>query len=154
MIDANLIFDGTLPNTGVAITATAASTNVLDFLVARDISNADPDLEVRVEVMAAFTAAGAATLQIALQGSADNATFYDLILSPVMTKANLIVGAKVFRTKIPYDNLNNTAIVPARYYRLNYTVATGPFTAGTVFSYLSADRPNTPVYPRNFNVGA
>lgn len=151
MIDVNLVFDGTPPNTGVAITASAASTNVLDMLSLRDIGVGD-DLELHVQVLQAFTAAGAATLQIAIQGSQDNATFYDLALSPVIAKAGLVVGAKVFAYKMPKDQLNNTNALPSRYYRLNYTVATGPFTAGTVFSYMTGggDRPALTIYGPNY----
>jgi hypothetical protein len=154
MLDATLIFDGTLPATGAALTVTRASTNVLDSLVARDMSNGEPDIEVLVKVTTAFTAAGAATLQIAFQGSADNITFHDLLLSPVIPVASLIVGAKIMRYKWPYDQQLNTGVLPDRYYRLNYTVATGPFTAGAIMAYAAADRENFVVYPRNFNVGA
>lgn len=156
MLDTSLIFDGTPPKTGVAITATAPSTNVIDMLVARDVGAGEADLEIHVQVMAAFTAAGAATLQVSFQGSADNATFYDMLLSPVIPKASLVVGAKVFRYEWPRDQLLNPTNTPFRYYRLNYVVATGPFTAGSVFSFVTGlgDRQDFIAYPNNYNVGA
>jgi hypothetical protein len=154
MIDAQLIFDGTLPATGQAITVTAPSTNVLDFG-----SNADRgagmgrNLDFHVQVLENFAAAGAATLQIAAQVSIDNAAWKDLVLSPVMAKADLVLGAKVFRYAVPFDGLNDTALTGWRYLRLNYTVATGPFTAGKVISYLTAggDRNSHVAYPIGYN---
>ena len=154
MIDLNLIFDGTPPTTGVAITTTRASTNVLDMLVARDIG-VGAELELHVQVLQAFTAAGAATLQVAYQTSADNATFVDIMLSPIIPVASLTVGAALFRYKVPVFQLLDTG-TPNRYHRLNYTVATGPMTAGTVFSYMTGgfDRQAFRAYPAGYSIDA
>lgn len=154
MIDLNLIFDGTPPATGAAITVTRASTNVLDMLANRDIGAGD-ELELHVQVQTAFTAAGAATLQIAYQTSVDNVTFVDIMLSPVIPVASLIVGARLFRYKVPPFQLLDTG-TPNRYHRLNYTVATGPMTAGAVFAYMTGggDRQVTNNYPPGYTVGA
>lgn len=154
MIDAQLVFDGTLPNTGQAITASAASTNVLDLGVNADRgAGISRNLDIHVQVLENFAAAGAATLQVAFQVSTDNATWKDLLLSPVFAKADLVIGAKVFRVGVPFDGLNNTSITGWRYCRLNYTVATGPFTAGKVISYLTAggDRQSHVAYPIGYN---
>lgn len=157
MLDASNIFDGTLnPSTGVAITASAVSTNVLDLLSGTDIgSGLAYDQEVHVDCITTFTAAGAATLQISLQGSIDNASFFDLIFSPVYAKANLVAGQPIFRYAVPPDQLNMPGVPPAqptliRYLRLNYVVSTGPFTAGSVMSYLSVDREERLIFPKNF----
>jgi hypothetical protein len=154
MIDAQLIFDGTLPATGQAITVTAPSTNVLDFGANADRgAGMGRNMDFHVQVLENFAAAGAATLQIAAQVSTDNATWKDLILSPVMAKADLVLGAKLFRYPVPFDGLNDTALTGWRYLRLNYTVATGPFTAGKVISYLTAggDRNSHVAYPIGYN---
>lgn len=159
MIDANLVFDGTLLTTGtggptgVAITATRASTNVIDFLTARDVG-VNMDLDAHVFITSAFLAAGAATLQISYQTSSDNVTFVDVLFSPVYAKAALVVGASIFRYPVPLNQLNDTG-QPNQYHRLNYIVTTGPFTAGAVISYISGDhdRNNTPIYGPNYSVG-
>lgn len=160
MIDANLVFDGTLSTTGtggptgVALTVSRASTNVLDFLSARDVG-VMYDLDVHILVSTAFTAAGAATLQVAYQTSADNATFVDVLLSPLIPVANMVVGAQIFRVPVPLQQLLDTG-TPNRYHRLNYTVATGPFTAGAVIAYVSGgeDRGAFSAYPANYSIGA
>lgn len=155
MLDLSLVFDGTFsPSTGVAITTTRASTNVLDMLANRDIG-AGAHLELHCVVTTAFTAAGAATLQIAYQTSADNATFVDIMLSPIYPVANLVLGAAIFRYKVPPFQLLDTG-TPNRYHRLNYTVATGPMTAGAVIAYMTGmdDRQVTSNYPSGYSIDA
>lgn len=161
MIDNNLIFDGSLNTgltapTGAAIATTRQSTNVIDLGVARDLGAGDV-LEIHVDIQQAFTAGGAATLQIAFQGSASSgAGFVNMLLSPVYQLADLIVGSPIFRYELPLNQaLNDTNGVlntPPRYLALNYIVTTGPFTAGTVFSYLNAHQDRTQFwgYPSNY----
>lgn len=158
MLDANLIFDGTLPPAaGAAITVSRASTNVLDMLANRDIgAGMAAPTGLHVKVTQAFTAGGAATLQIAYQTSPDNATFVDIMLSPIIPVASLVLGAPMFIYRVPQFQLNDTG-TPNRYHRLNYTVATGPMTAGAVFAYLAAgmdqDSSNS-VYTSGFSIDA
>lgn len=157
MLDTTYIFDGTLgvslnPPTGVAITTTRVSTNVLDLLVARDLG-AGAILGLNVKVTQAF--ASGTSLEIALQVSADNTTFYDILESPVYPVAQLILGAPIFRYALPLNQLLNGAAgvlnAPGRYLRLNYTVV-GTFTTGAVFSFLNPinDRDQTYIYPNNY----
>lgn len=160
MLDKNLIFDGTLDTagagvvTGAALTVDRVSTNVLDMLSARDVGVGD-DLEVHVMVGTAFTAAGAATLQIAYQTSADDSTYVDLLFSPIYAVANMTAGQGLFRVKVPIAQLNDTG-TPNRYHRLSYDVTTGPFTAGTIIAYMSggSDRQSFRPYGPNYVVGA
>jgi hypothetical protein len=152
------IFDGTLnPSAGAALTVSRVSTNVLDLMVGRDIgAGLAYDQELHMDVMAAFTAAGAATLQASIQGSGDNVTFFDLLFSPVYAVANLVVGSRIFGFAVPIAQLNMPGLPPAqptlpRYLRLSYVVSTGPFTAGSILAYLNVDREERLIYPKNYN---
>lgn len=155
MIDSSLIFSGsvaTSPPTGQAIVATAVSTNVLDMLANRDVG-ADGMLDVHVQLLQAFN--NLTSLQITYQTSADNSTFVDVMLSPVILLANLTLGAPIFRYGVPRFQLNDL-LTPNRYHRLNYTVVGTAPTAGTVFSYITGanDRESYISYPNNYTVGA
>jgi len=160
MIDSSLIFDGTLnygsAPTGAAITNSRISTNVIDLLAARDMGAGDV-AELHVDVTTAFTTTNSATLQVAFQVSAaTNSGFVNLLLSPVAAAGDLIVGAPFFRYELPLNQiLNDTSGVlgtPGRYLALYYTVGTGVFSAGAVFSYINAhqDRTQYTTYPRNY----
>lgn len=122
-----------------AITATAASTDLIDLGSTRDIGAGEP-LEVIVAVDTAFTAAGAATLTIALQTDTSSGfgSAVTLATTSAIAVASLTVGAAVAVFKVPRGVL--------RYLRLNYTVATGPMTAGTVTAGLSIGRQDTATY--------
>lgn len=126
ILDKSLQFD---PNPTL-ITVTAASTNVLDMLAQRDMSIGEEfTFWALVTVIVALTSAGATTLQVQLQGSVDNAVWATLAQSDAIPKANLVAGATI---KVPLaPQAPQSAGIP-RYYRLNYVVATGPFTGGSV----------------------
>lgn len=115
-----------------AITATAVSTNVVDAgatknpAIGRDLGAGTP-LYLFLNVSQTFTAAGAATLQATLQDSADNATFADVASLGPFSLAQLTSG-KAFWVGLP--------IPTRRYTRVNYTVATGPMTAGIVSAHI------------------
>jgi hypothetical protein len=157
MIDLSLVFDGTFAATGAptgaAITASRASTNVIDMLALRNVGAGD-QLEAHVQILQNF--ATLTSLQIAYQTSPDNSSWVDQLLSPVILTANLITGAKIFRYKVPLDQLNNTARTPNRYHRLNYIVAGSNATTGTVVAYMTGmfDRNVFDVYGPNYSVGA
>jgi hypothetical protein len=160
MLDFNFgIFDGTISAAGVpsgtAITASRASTQVLDIQTSRDLG-ADAMIELHVDVTAAF--ATLTSLAIAFQASADNVTYYDILDSVVIPVAQLIKGAPIFRYKWPLNQVLNAAAgvlnAPGRYYRFNYTVAGSNATAGAVFAYANAkdDRVQQTIYPRNYSL--
>ena len=120
-----------------AITSSAASTNVIDALASRDLgigSGPGQQPTLLVTVGTAFTAAGAATLQVQWQGSVDNSTWYTLCQSDAIGKATLTAGQTI---ELPIGQQQPQIVgvsgqfIP-RYYRAYYVVATGPMTAGTV----------------------
>jgi hypothetical protein len=148
-IDNYLLFDPA----GTAITVSAPSANVLDMLNARDMGiGADdgPELNVFVNIQQTFTAAGAATLNVQLQSSTDNATWQTIAQTGALAKAGLTANSYIAKFPLPPSDQvtpeGGGPILP-RYYRLNYVVATGPFTGGTVESWLGASRQTAIPYP-------
>ena len=121
----------TLLSNQQAITATAASTNVIDlgpigYGIVRDIGKGKP-IPILVQVTEAFTAAGAATLTVALQTD-DNAGFGSpktAYTTAAIALADLKAGNQITLDYIPRGTNE-------RFMRLYYTVATGPMTAGKV----------------------
>lgn len=127
-----MIFDQqTLLSDAQAVTATAASTNVLDLGpiktgIVRDIGKGK-QIPLLVQVVEAFAAAGAATLTVSLQVD-DNEAFASaktVWTSPALALADLKPGFVVVPEYIPRGTNE-------RYMRLNYAVATGPMTAGKI----------------------
>lgn len=103
-----------------AVTASAASTDVIDF------GQASPDVGISdlyavITTDEAATASGAATVTFSLQDSADNSTFADVAVTAAIGKATLVAG---------YQHVIPLPTKLRRYCRLYYTVATGPLTAG------------------------
>ena len=78
------------------------------------------ELYLVVTLAETATAAGAATVAVTLQDSADNSAWRD-IASKTLTIADMKVGASHV-LGIPHQT--------QRYLRVNYDVATGPLTAG------------------------
>lgn len=115
-----------------AVTVTAVSTNVVDAgatknaAIGRDLGAGTP-LYLFLNVSQTFTAGGAATLTATLQDSADNATFADVASVGPLSLAQLTAG-KGFNVGFP--------VPTRRYTRVNYTVATGPMTAGIVSAHI------------------
>lgn len=138
-IDQNLVLSD-----AQAVTATAVSTKSIDTITAlRNIGSGEP-VEVLVSVGTAFTAAGAATMTVALQDSADNTTFADVLVSPAIAVASLAAGFEALRVRVPATT--------RRYIALNYTVATGPMTAGALTAVLELDRQDNVARPSGFTV--
>jgi hypothetical protein len=104
-----------------AVTATAASTDVIDFGQVNPNSGMSDHLTVAITVDEAVTASGSATVVFSVQDSADNSTFVDLAATPAIGKAVLVAGYQLL-VPMPFSH--------RRYVRVNYTVATGPLTAG------------------------
>ena len=114
-----------------AVTATAASTNIIDLSpigagIVRDIGPGKA-IPLVVQVVADMAAAGAATLAVAIQVD-DNSAFSSpktVVQTAAVPVASLKAGYQFNLDYIPRGT-------DERYLRLNYTVATGPMTAGAV----------------------
>lgn len=147
-----MIFDKTLQlSDAQAITATAVSTNVIDQGAPGTVKNASVPLKMDlgkghripflVQVVEAFTAAGAGTLTVQLQVD-DNEAFASpktVAVSATLALADLIAGAQIFLDYLPRGT-------DERYIRLNYVVATGPMTAGKVTAGVVAAVQSGPIY--------
>jgi len=138
-IDQNLVLSD-----AQAVTATAVSTKSIDTITALRNIGSGNQIEVLVGVGTAFTAAGAATMTIALQDSADNTTFADVLVSPAIAVASLAAGFEALRVRVPATT--------RRYIALNYTIATGPMTAGALTAVLELDRQDNVARPSGFTV--
>lgn len=106
---------------GQAVTASAASANVIDFGQANPNTGMDDRSKMVITVDESATADGAATVTFSVQDSADNNTFTDVTASGAIGKANLAAGKQVviaMPTKL------------RRYCRVYYTIGSGPLTAG------------------------
>jgi len=128
-----------------AVTATAASTDIIDLGATRDIGNGEP-MELVILCTESATASGSATVTFALQTD-DNDGFSSaatLASTAAIGKASLTAGTEVLRVKVPLD--------VERYLRVNYTVATGPLTAGKFTAFLAHDRQANKAYASGFTV--
>lgn len=111
------------------VTATAASTDVIDMSKGGDAEGRP--LEVVIQVNETVTADGAATVTFALETD-DNTDFSSpkaLWSSGTLGKATLVNGYAVFSGKLPRG--------AERYVRVNYTVGTGPLTKGKFSAFLT-----------------
>jgi len=104
-----------------AVTASAASTDVIDFGQANPNVGMDDRSKMVITVDTAATADGAATVTFSVQDSANNSDFADVAVTAAVGKATLVAGHQIV---IPMPTKLR------RYCRVYYTVATGPLTAG------------------------
>ncbi|HDW3183897.1 TPA: hypothetical protein RMM43_000749 [Escherichia coli] len=125
-----------------AVTATAASTDVIDLGpidgTRRDIGVGYP-LEFWTTVNTTATAAGAATVNVQLQTSPDNSTWTTIASSGDLALSALVAGKRIVSQKVPSG--------VQKYLRVNYTVGTGPLTAGAFTSCINLDVDNNTPYP-------
>lgn len=143
ILDNSLMFDD-----AVAITATRVSTNVIDLGVARDLGTLVDPLKLLIVATTTFTAAGAATMVIEFQGSVDNSTFTNYASTIALSLAQINNGL-LFPIGLPRPP--SGAVARPRYLRLNYTIATGPMTAGAIKSTLVLERDDIIYYPAGYS---
>lgn len=143
-----------------AVTVTALSNNVLDLrggltptlptLVDESLQGGPgPGDILIVQVGTAFTAAGAATLTLTLlsDSTADLATSPTThYTSAAIAVATLVAGYQILVTPLPGGRTYE------RYLGLNYTIATGPMTAGTINAFLTPARDAQGYYASGFSV--
>ncbi|EPV3678259.1 TPA: hypothetical protein QIC06_004536 [Enterobacter kobei] len=133
-----------------AVTATAISTNVMDLNTAFnynpgvDIGTGE-DVYLVVQVDAAATAAGAATVQVTLESSAaaglTSSTVHFTSANYALT--DMTAGKTLFAVKLPSGTY-------LRYLGVRYTVGTGPLTAGSFSAFLVKDVEAWRAYARNY----
>lgn len=171
-------FDQTLLlSSNQAITVTAASTNVYDVTGAgsgiapsmsfgntavgsfgMDIGVGDgaavPYLYLTVGT--AFVTGGGATLQVSIQASPSSANspsgYVNIYSSQLFTAAQLVAGATLLVPVPPFAPIELGETLP-RFYRVNYTVGTSTFSAGTVTAVLLLNAPAglvSTLYSNNF----
>lgn len=110
-----------------AVTASAVSTNTVDLSQARDLGPGE-ELNISVSVDTTATAAGAATVnfQVITSAAANLSSPTIIMQTDAIPKASLVAGAR-FDLPIPHQTL---VALGQRYLGVQYTVATGPLTAG------------------------
>lgn len=136
-----------------AVTTTAVSTNTVDFgSVLRDMSPGVPLFAV-FGVDTTVTAAGAATVTFQVIASASASLTSPTVLaeSDAIGKAELTAGRRLFALSV---NLARLAAAPngQRYLGAQYTVGTGPLSAGAFTCYIADSVPTgvQVLYPAGF----
>jgi len=152
-----MIFDKTLLlSNKQAITVTGPSTNVIDLLPTGKVFGANaplkrnlgigPMVPFLIQCTQDFAAAGAATLTIEMQTD-DNEAFSSPSVvwnSGAIALADLKAGENLGLVNYLPKGRNGRGVTE-RYFRLVYTVATGPFTAGAIMAGVVAEVQTNPL---------
>lgn len=170
LLDSNHVLTVTAPSQGVYDTAGYGVNVPLPASVITGLAGSPPaaapfgqDLgeggplasgpQLAAIIGATFTAAGAATLQAQLQAAVDSGngvpgTWDTILETDTIAVALLIAGRKLCDFTVPHRYLGQNF---PRFYRLNYVIATGPMTAGSiVYAGLLTGIDNNPLTPANY----
>lgn len=152
ILDKNLVFDGdgTEP---ADITVTRASINVIDLGDAREMAVGEPLFVTVIGDGLFASSGGTGTLTIAVQGSVNNSAWTTYATTPALAQTSLnsrVIGAQPYVIAWTLPARTPGAARP-RYLRLNYTVASGPFTAGAVHAFLNLGVDQQEAYPSGFS---
>ena len=129
-----------------AITAAAASTNYINFGVARNIGVGE-NLYVVVTVDVAFTDASSdSTLTVALEGDSTTSFTPDGTQQLFIIPALAAAGA-VYIARISPDYASNY-----QYIQLKYTPNTGNLTTGTVTAFIAKDVQAYSSYAKGYTI--
>jgi hypothetical protein len=139
-LDSELMF-----SEAQSVTAAAASTNIIDLSVARDIGNGE-NLYIGVLVTETMDDTGDdSTLAVALQTD-DNASFSSATtLKTLTTLAALTAAGTIAYFRIDPDDFE-------RYIRLQYTPSGGDLSAGAITAFITKDIQNYKDYPSGFSI--
>lgn len=138
IIDAQNLF-----SSAQAVTATAVSTNTVDLSQNREIF-AGREIEIFINVDTTVTSAGASTVNFQVITSASAALTSPTIVvqTDAIPKASLAQGARLM-LRCPSAFINNLG---QRYLGIQYTVGTGPLTAGSFTVGVTCDFNDVPKY--------
>lgn len=122
-----------------AVTASAASTNVINFGQANPNVGMDDQSKLAITVDVAAEAVGAATVVFSIQDcDTEGGTYVDVAASGAIGKATLVAG---------YQHIIPMPTKLRQYVRAYYTVATGPLTAGAFSAQVVSGIQQNVAYP-------
>lgn len=133
-----------------AVTSSAASTNVIDWGVARDMG-IGAVMEIDIRCVQTCTASGSATVRFQYQ-TADNAAMNTNLQTIVQTD-DIPIASLAAGSAIPLHVDRSSPYAARRYARLYYLVSTGPLTAGQFTVGIVKDYQDQQTsYPSGFSV--
>lgn len=141
MVDSSLRLSAAQAVTGLG---DIASTGTLDLGTSFQDMGLTSDLWAVAVCTAAATSAGAATVQAALQDSANGSTWADLLLGPVLPVASAKPGVKLLETQPPNNH--------RRYLRMVYRIGTAALTGGQFDAFITTAVQRNASKPSGFAV--